>query len=330
MMTKLCLIRDKIKRFFVEHQRVISPVAKFIVGILSMYLLSLNMNYMSAVNEWWIILIISLVCMVLPWAGISVIINGYILLNLYAVSWEVMAVMACIYTVMFCVYYIFQPRNSILLVLVPMFLWLKLPLVPVVVLAVLSSITSIIPVAFGVIIYSVMVLVKDNTSLLALSENTNVAQRFSFMISGIFDNHEMWLMCAVSALVLAVIYFVRRQKINYAREIAVLLGIILGIIAYLGGAVALNVGVDIPALIIGGVTALLVGIVTTFLDIALDYTRTEYVQFEDDDYYYYVKAVPKINVTEPEFTVKRFEHSGEPEEAEAASNKADEYVKAIE
>ena len=29
----------------------------------------------------------------------------------------------------------------------------------------------------------------------------------------------------------------------------------------------------------------------------MDYTRTEKVQFEDDDYYYYVKAVPKIKVT---------------------------------
>ena len=27
----------------------------------------------------------------------------------------------------------------------------------------------------------------------------------------------------------------------------------------------------------------------------LDYKHTERVQFEDDDYYYYVKAVPKID-----------------------------------
>ena len=27
----------------------------------------------------------------------------------------------------------------------------------------------------------------------------------------------------------------------------------------------------------------------------LDYQHTERVQFEDDDYYYYVKAVPKID-----------------------------------
>ena len=38
---------------------------------------------------------------------------------------------------------------------------------------------------------------------------------------------------------------------------------------------------------------------------SLDYTRIEHVQFEDDDYYYFVKAVPKITVTTPEKKVKR-------------------------
>ena len=38
----------------------------------------------------------------------------------------------------------------------------------------------------------------------------------------------------------------------------------------------------------------------------MDYTRTEHVQFEDDDYYYYVKAVPKKTVAVREVTVKHF------------------------
>lgn len=37
----------------------------------------------------------------------------------------------------------------------------------------------------------------------------------------------------------------------------------------------------------------------------LDYARTEKVQFEDDEYYYYVKAVPKMAVAVPEKRVKR-------------------------
>ena len=37
----------------------------------------------------------------------------------------------------------------------------------------------------------------------------------------------------------------------------------------------------------------------------MDYSRTEVVQFEDDEYYYYVKAVPKNVLATPEKKVKR-------------------------
>ncbi len=36
----------------------------------------------------------------------------------------------------------------------------------------------------------------------------------------------------------------------------------------------------------------------------LDYARTENVQFEDDEYYYYVKAVPKKMIAKEEKVVK--------------------------
>ena len=46
--------------------------------------------------------------------------------------------------------------------------------------------------------------------------------------------------------------------------------------------------------------------VLQFLFFNLDYTRTERVQFEDDEYYYYVKAVPKMYVPTTEKQVKSF------------------------
>ena len=43
-----------------------------------------------------------------------------------------------------------------------------------------------------------------------------------------------------------------------------------------------------------------------FLFFDLDYSRTERVQFEDDEYYYYVKAVPKMYVPTTDKQVKNF------------------------
>ena len=46
---------------------------------------------------------------------------------------------------------------------------------------------------------------------------------------------------------------------------------------------------------------------------AVDFRRTEYVQYEDDEYYYYVKAVPKIKVTQKDRNVTDIK-SGENED----------------
>ena len=46
----------------------------------------------------------------------------------------------------------------------------------------------------------------------------------------------------------------------------------------------------------------------------VDYSRTENVQFEDDEYYYYVKAIPKMSVEAPDVNVTRMGYRDEPED----------------
>ena len=41
-----------------------------------------------------------------------------------------------------------------------------------------------------------------------------------------------------------------------------------------------------------------------FIKGVVDYQRTEILQFEDDNYYYYVKAVPKLSITVKNENVK--------------------------
>ena len=55
----------------------------------------------------------------------------------------------------------------------------------------------------------------------------------------------------------------------------------------------------------GTLISVLLAFIVQFFVFSVDYSRIEHTQFEDDEYYYYVKAVPKINVTAPEMNVKR-------------------------
>ena len=67
------------------------------------------------------------------------------------------------------------------------------------------------------------------------------------------------------------------------------------------------------SVLIGNVISLLIAFVIQFLFFNLDYSRTERLQFEDDEYYYYVKAVPKAVVSGANKQVKRFSGKDEKE-----------------
>ena len=74
----------------------------------------------------------------------------------------------------------------------------------------------------------------------------------------------------------------------------------------------------IIGIIIGAVAAYICKIVF----FSVDYKRTEYVQYEDDEYYYYVKAVPKVGVAVPEKKVKRITEN-QPQETTVIREDAD-------
>jgi len=53
------------------------------------------------------------------------------------------------------------------------------------------------------------------------------------------------------------------------------------------------------------IVSAIVAVVYQFFVFSVDYTRTEYTQFEDDDYYYYVKAVPKVSLSAPDVKIQK-------------------------
>lgn len=46
-----------------------------------------------------------------------------------------------------------------------------------------------------------------------------------------------------------------------------------------------------------------IALIIQFLYNVIDYTREETFEFEDEEYYYYVRAIPKVTVEEEEFNV---------------------------
>ena len=58
-------------------------------------------------------------------------------------------------------------------------------------------------------------------------------------------------------------------------------------------------------MVVGMLVSAALAALYNFFIFSVDYSRTEYVQFEDDDYYYYVKAVPKMTMSTTDVRVKK-------------------------
>lgn len=71
------------------------------------------------------------------------------------------------------------------------------------------------------------------------------------------------------------------------------------------GSIALGVEISYGSLIFGNILAAIVGMILELFLFSVDYARSERLQFEDDEYYYYVTAVPKIKVAAVDKTVTR-------------------------
>jgi len=101
------------------------------------------------------------------------------------------------------------------------------------------------------------------------------------------------------AIVVVIVYLIRRLPIPHSLKIASGVGALSEIIVMMILILKFRVSdqISMAGVIIGALLAGIVGVILDFCLLGLDYKRTENLQFEDDEYYYYVKAVPKMDST---------------------------------
>ena len=284
MMMKLLLFKEKLKEFYAKYDIYINPVIKFLLALLSLWMLRTNLGYMTRFNSLAVILVVSLLCSLLPIGAVVLFSAIFMLGHIYALSLE--AVLVCL-----------------------LLFWLKMPHLVPLVLGLSATALSAVPAGFGTIIYYMITAVKQNAAALTETETSSMLTRFQLMVDQTVANRAAWIMIMAFAVTIVLVYIIRRLSVPHSWKIAVGVGAIAEIAIILVGMTILQVSrtnFPVVSMGIGIVVSVLLSLVLEFFLFSVDYNRTEYVQFEDDEYYYYVKAVPKLTVTPPQREVKRF------------------------
>ena len=147
----------------------------------------------------------------------------------------------------------------------------------------------------------------------AAEESAEANSKIVVALNQLLGNKEMYLVLGIMAVTLIIVYLIRRMSIANAWQIAIASGILFETIGLIAGYMLLGISGKTVSVLVGNVISLLIAFVIQFLFFNLDYSRTERLQFEDDEYYYYVKAVPKAVVSGTNKQVKRFSGKDEKE-----------------
>ena len=98
----------------------------------------------------------------------------------------------------------------------------------------------------------------------------------------------MLLVLIACALTVLLVNAIRHSSADYAWQISIVAGSVAYAVIMIAGSLALDVQIALPMVLIGAAAGCLVGFVLEFFLFGADYTRTEYLEYDDDDYYYYV------------------------------------------
>lgn len=304
-MTGLLELREKIKVIYSKYEAFILPVIKFLLAFIVLNGLNGQLGYMTRLDSVAVVLIVALMCSFLPMGSIVFFTMLFSLMHMYALSLEVALVGLCVYLLMFLLFFRFSRKEALVVVLVPLLFTLKIPYVMPVAMGLLGTPASMVSVGCGVVIYYLIQTVTANANTISTMAEEEATAKLRLIIDGILDNKAMLVMITAFAITVLVVYLIRRMSIDYSWTIAIIAGAMINMLILLVGDLFYDTNISVGGVIIGAVVAVLAGKVIEFFRLCLDYSRTEKVQFEDDEYYYYVKAVPKMSVAAPTKTVKK-------------------------
>ncbi len=305
-MTVLLEFREGIRSFYGKYEVYLLPVLKFLLAFSAFRMINHKIGYMERLDSLPLLLILSLVCSILPMAVMLLAAGALITLHCYALSMPAGVIMFVLFAIMYLLYFRFAPGCAWNAILTPIACALGIPYVMPTANGLLQHPVAVIPTVCGIVTYYFLNGITANeTSLGVMGEDEDLIGKFQEILKQFAENREMYLTIAVFVLITLVVYVIRRLSVDYAWTIAIVVGMLVQYLGFFAGYLEIGMSSMTMRLTVGcGISVLLLFIIQFFF-FNLDYTRTERVQFEDDEYYYYVKAVPKRYVSVKAKTVKK-------------------------
>lgn len=304
-MERLIELREKARVFYSKYSLAIRAIAKFLMAFCTFLIINKYVGYFKALDHAYVALALALLCAVLPLSATLALGAVLTILHLYALSMQMAVIAVALFALIFLLYFRFSPKETYYVLLMLIAFVAHVPYAVPVAAGLLGGPASMAPILCGTVLYFFLNGLYSNAALFLDAADGDAVSPLNAVANQFLGNKEMYLLLFAFLLAVVLVYAFRRRPVDHAWSIAISIGILSEFAICLAGYFIMGISGKIPWLLFGTLVSAAIALVLEFLFFNLDYSRTERVQFEDDEYYYYVKAVPKISMSSGNKQVKK-------------------------
>lgn len=296
-MTFLLELREQWLHFYEKHEKWVLIISKFGAALLALILLTNEVGFFEILKNPLIIGAAAVLCALTPGFVTVIVLGGFLLVHLFVMSVPLGMVVVVVLGIMYLLFFRFCPGGVYLLLITCFCFSLHIPYLLPVVVALVCSANYIFAFDFGVFLYFIVHTIGTYSAMLTRQTVVDNAHTLSYISGSILNNREMYAVLITFTVTFFLTLIIRKLPARYAGFYAIIIGIICQFILLVLTDIWLDAGLSLGAIVVETVVEIGIALLINALFFGVNFTRTEHFQFDDEEYYYYVKAVPKRTVS---------------------------------
>ncbi|HCS68058.1 MAG TPA: hypothetical protein DIW34_07795 [Oribacterium sp.] len=300
-MTQLIEVKEALQQFYTKNEYWVTPLLKALTGFLCFFMIHLQLPSGTMFGSLLIVIAAAALCSFLPWTAITVFSGLFVLGNAYGLSMGLCLLSAFVILLLALVQSAFRAGHGILIALIPLFFYLHIPYVIPAIAGLSLGLMSIVPVSIGVMAYYLIQYAASEISVLSSTEDLSaMLSAYVSLFEGYFQNAAMLISIMAFAVCILLVFILHQLDFSYNWSVALFIGLGSVLLVSAAGAARMGVAFSLGSTLVSLFLSLVISFLYALAFHGADYRGTERLRFEDDDYFYDVKAVPKLKARNEE------------------------------
>ena len=313
MMAQIVYFKEWLIVFYKKHVDVVLPVLKLVFAFFTMCMFQGMFPYNMVINKPGIFLVLSAAQAFLPISVLYYMISILIMINLWKVSMDIFLGFVIFSIICSLAFVRVDRKHAVILIVTAVMFYLKLEYLLPVLLGMIVGFGAILPAAAGVVVYFLSVYMTDVSTLLTTSSSSSFGMGLQRIVNLMLIDKKLLVFLITFSLIIFITTLLCHLFYERAWLFAIFIGHIAMILLLLFGRLIFELDYKIWRLFLEMILGIGCCYIYRFFRGIGDVSRIEKASFEDDEYFYYVKAVPKIKVTQKDRNVTDIK-SGENED----------------